>query len=161
LTIDDRPTSKQKVSHPGQKSHHFYPALNTVAATPVPTPLEREAASRGIPPPPPSNDELFADPYTKSADLPTKLADEFKRSNVNVSIPGQKRRELTQPTNRGSKHVEMRQLGGVQVQLSWGMLNGAMEKDIYARIGEEVKIFKSSLDRLATFKVSDAVLVQV
>src|SRR5271155_5560169 len=93
LILDDRPTSKQKVSHPGQKSRFF--ALDTVAATPVPTPLEREAASRGLHPVP-TNNEDFANPYSKSADLPNRLADDFKKSNVNVVIPGNRWRGLTQ-----------------------------------------------------------------
>ena len=157
LIIDDRPTSKQKVSHPGQKSRYF--ALDTVAATPVPTPLEREAASRGLPP----NNEDFANPYSKSADLPNRLADDFKKSNVNVVIPGNRWRGLTQPPGRGVKELVMRHTGGIEVQLSWGMVNGEMEQKLFTRIGDEVKIYRSHTlgARLATFKVSDADLVQV
>jgi hypothetical protein len=150
LIIDDRPTSKQKVSHPGQKSRFF--ALDTVAATPVPTPLEREAASRGLHPVP-TNNESFANPYAKSADLPNRLADDFKKSNVSVVIPGNRWRGLTQP----------RHTGGIEVHLSWGMVNGEMEQNLFTRIGDEVKIYKSHAlgERLATFKVSDADIVQV
>ena len=160
LIIDDRPTSKQKVSHPGQKSRYF--PLDTVAATPVPTPLEREAASRGLPPVP-TNNETFANPYAKSADLPNRLADDFKKSNVSVVIPGNKWRGLAQPPGRGITHSEMRHTGGTEVHLSWGMVNGEMEQNLFTRIGDEVKIYRSHAmgGKLATFKVSDADIVQV
>jgi len=161
LILDDRPTSKQKLSHPGQKSRFFGP-LDTVAANPVPTPLEREAASRGLPPVP-TNNEAFANPYSTSADLPNRLADDFKKSNVSVVVPGNRWRGLAAPPGRGIKQVEMRHTGGTEVHLSWGMVNGEMEQNLFTRIGDEVRIYRSHAmgERLAMFKVSDVDIVQV
>ena len=56
----------------------------------------------------------------------------------------------------------MRHTGGTEVQLSWGIVDGVRHGDLTARIAEEVRIFKkSTLEKLATFHVLEAKLVQV
>ena len=139
-----------------------------IPANPVPTALEKEAASRGLPPPQVVPNEPFANPFHKSADLPNRLAEEFKKSKVSVVVPGgeYKRRELTQSMGpnrfRYGMGMEMRHTGGLEVHLSWGVLDGVRHSDLYVRIGDEVKIYKkNTAERLVMFKVSEAVLVQV
>lgn len=58
--------------------------------------------------------------------------------------------------------AEMRHMGFTEVQLSWGTVGGIRYSDLYARIGEEVRIYKrNTAERLVVFKVQEAELVQV
>jgi hypothetical protein len=80
-----------------------------------------------------------------------------------VVVPGNRWRGLAAPPGRGIKQVEMRHTGGTEVHLSWGMVNGEMEQNLFTRIGDEVRIYRSHAmgERLAMFKVSDVDIVQV
>jgi hypothetical protein len=158
IKLDHPPAKRQVLVRPGNTSRHFLP-IDVIEASALPSPLEREARSRGLaslkekP-----KDELFANPYQPTENW----GDDFKGAFKAVKIPGEanKRRDLVQSFARPKTTEPVKSGDKKLFRVSWVQIRGEIHENCLVRINEKV-IFTLNDLYLDSFNVSDAKLIQV